>query len=58
MRRKAFRDRAPSADPSPPATPLTRLCLIRGCLCLREGSNLCPTHQHPDTPKAERCHQI
>ena len=56
VRRKAFQNRA-SADPSPLAVPLTTLCVIRGCLCPRDGANLCPTHQHPDTPKADRCHQ-
>jgi hypothetical protein len=58
MRRKAYQNRAPSADPSPLAVPPTTLCLIPGCLCRRHGANLCPTHQHPDTPKADRCHQI
>ena len=58
MRRKAFQNRAPSADPSPLAVSLTDLCIIRGCLCAREDTNLCRTHQNPDTPKDQRCHQI
>lgn len=58
QRRKAFHDQArPVANPPPPpAVPLTALCLIRGCLCLRDGANLCPGHQDPDLPKELRCH--
>jgi len=44
MRRKAFKDRAPSADPSPLAVPLTTLCVIRACLNPRVGTNLCQHH--------------
>jgi hypothetical protein len=58
MRRRAFKDRAPSADPSPLAVSLLDLCIIRGCLCRRVGANLCPAHQDPDLPRDERCHQI
>lgn len=44
LRRKAYQNRAPSADPSPLAVPLTRLCILRGCLNIRTGTNLCQQH--------------
>jgi len=50
MRRRAFRDQAPSADPSPLAVALTELCIIHGCLSLREGNNLCQQHQQATDP--------
>lgn len=42
VRRRQFRDR--SAESQQAATPLSRLCIIQGCLNLRVGANLCPAH--------------
>ena len=43
-RRKAFRDRARLADPSQRVVSPRELCLVRGCLNLRTGANLCAYH--------------
>lgn len=50
QRRKAFQDQAPG---DPPLTALSDLCVIRGCLCLKQGNNLC--HHHSNDLKDDRC---
>ncbi len=49
VRRSQFRDRTPELNQ--PATQLSQLCIIQGCLNLRVGANLCPAH---DVQTAQR----
>ena len=48
VRRRQFRDRA--AETQKPATQLSRLCIIQGCLNLRVGTNLCQAHDAQSAP--------
>ena len=47
VRRRQFRDRTVEFQQA--ATPLSRLCIIQGCLNLRVGTNLCPAHDAQST---------
>jgi len=50
--RRQFRDRA--TETQKPATQLSRLCIIQGCLNLRVGANLCRTHDAQSAPRTRR----
>ena len=52
VRRRQFRDRA--AETQKPATQLSRLCIIQGCLNLRVGTNLCQAHDAQSAPRTRR----
>ena len=59
QRRQAFRDWARSVDSQGPAVALTALsdlCIVRGCLCLKQGPNLCRHHMNPNDPEDNQCH--